>query len=366
MILSSGCMYKHEMPVDQELLNNLGLRDIPRWYRDKYGMTSILGHPTLGQLANAPVNASAGEPSGFNGRAIEYPRNDRNPFNQVDHAGHPSRGNGRWRGSRASGHAGRGRNNNWNRNAHHRHAGYHQNNNWSDMPSVPRSAFPGPVAHGPIAPGPVSHTPVGPPPVSRGPVAPGFVAPGPVHPGPVHPGPVHSGPAHPGPVYPGPVHAGPVAPGHVAPGPVAPGPVAPVAQQSTTDDWNQATPTRKNPVGTDSIISVSTDTSFSAAQGHSTWDFLTAGLGSDARPDNAQRGFRFGQDGNELEDSGPANPSLSALSHLVAESDPIGPNELLLSFGAIGGPVKRPASGQSAGGVPVSAGPETAQKPAKL
>ncbi|KAJ5190449.1 Zinc finger CCCH-type [Penicillium cinerascens] len=37
-----GCLYKHEMPMDLVLLDKLGLRDIPRWYREKYGVTSLL------------------------------------------------------------------------------------------------------------------------------------------------------------------------------------------------------------------------------------------------------------------------------------------------------------------------------------
>ncbi|KAF7593077.1 hypothetical protein BBP40_012094 [Aspergillus hancockii] len=44
-----GCLYKHEMPNDLSTLEKLGLRDIPRWYRDKYGIPSLLpnghGHP---------------------------------------------------------------------------------------------------------------------------------------------------------------------------------------------------------------------------------------------------------------------------------------------------------------------------------
>ncbi|KKK19456.1 hypothetical protein P175DRAFT_0489445 [Aspergillus ochraceoroseus IBT 24754] len=41
-----GCLYKHEMPHDPSMLEKLGLRDIPRWYREKYGISSILpnGH----------------------------------------------------------------------------------------------------------------------------------------------------------------------------------------------------------------------------------------------------------------------------------------------------------------------------------
>ncbi|PYH46781.1 uncharacterized protein BP01DRAFT_390457 [Aspergillus saccharolyticus JOP 1030-1] len=44
-----GCLYKHEMPHDLSMLEKLGLRDIPRWYRDKYNIPSLLpnghGHP---------------------------------------------------------------------------------------------------------------------------------------------------------------------------------------------------------------------------------------------------------------------------------------------------------------------------------
>ncbi|GKZ35567.1 hypothetical protein AbraIFM66950_006266 [Aspergillus brasiliensis] len=42
----NGCLYKHEMPGDPAMLEKLGLRDIPRWYREKYGIPSLLpnGH----------------------------------------------------------------------------------------------------------------------------------------------------------------------------------------------------------------------------------------------------------------------------------------------------------------------------------
>ncbi|KAL5343764.1 hypothetical protein BJX70DRAFT_393815 [Aspergillus crustosus] len=41
-----GCLYKHEMPHDRSMLEKLGLRDIPRWYREKFNIPSILpnGH----------------------------------------------------------------------------------------------------------------------------------------------------------------------------------------------------------------------------------------------------------------------------------------------------------------------------------
>ncbi|EXJ88797.1 hypothetical protein A1O3_01861 [Capronia epimyces CBS 606.96] len=37
-----GCVYKHEMPLDLPTLERIGHRDIPRWYREKYGLGSLL------------------------------------------------------------------------------------------------------------------------------------------------------------------------------------------------------------------------------------------------------------------------------------------------------------------------------------
>jgi hypothetical protein len=45
MILTNwfaGCLYKHEMPTDIFMLEKLGLRDIPRWYREKFNVPSLL------------------------------------------------------------------------------------------------------------------------------------------------------------------------------------------------------------------------------------------------------------------------------------------------------------------------------------
>ena len=36
-----GCMFKHVMPTDRETLSRLGLRDIPRWYREQHGVKSL-------------------------------------------------------------------------------------------------------------------------------------------------------------------------------------------------------------------------------------------------------------------------------------------------------------------------------------
>lgn len=37
-----GCLYKHEMPLDRDVLERLGHRDIPKWYREKHGLGSFL------------------------------------------------------------------------------------------------------------------------------------------------------------------------------------------------------------------------------------------------------------------------------------------------------------------------------------
>ncbi|KAL1966754.1 hypothetical protein VTN77DRAFT_3951 [Rasamsonia byssochlamydoides] len=36
-----GCKFKHEMPMDSPTLAKCGLRDIPQWYREKYGVPSL-------------------------------------------------------------------------------------------------------------------------------------------------------------------------------------------------------------------------------------------------------------------------------------------------------------------------------------
>ncbi len=45
-----GCLYRHEMPLDLGVLQKIGLRDIPRWYREKHGLGSYLagGNTTSG------------------------------------------------------------------------------------------------------------------------------------------------------------------------------------------------------------------------------------------------------------------------------------------------------------------------------
>jgi hypothetical protein len=52
-----GCLYRHEMPLDRPTLEKLGLRDIPRWYREKHRLGSYLaGGNTMGGI-NASSSA---------------------------------------------------------------------------------------------------------------------------------------------------------------------------------------------------------------------------------------------------------------------------------------------------------------------
>ena len=50
-----GCLYRHEMPLDRSTLEKLGLRDIPRWYREKHRLGSYLA----GGNAMSGINLSS-------------------------------------------------------------------------------------------------------------------------------------------------------------------------------------------------------------------------------------------------------------------------------------------------------------------
>jgi hypothetical protein len=58
------------MPLDADLLDKLGLRDIPRWYRDKFGVESLI-HPVQQQRAT-PRLAITEQPQPAS-PAIQYP-----------------------------------------------------------------------------------------------------------------------------------------------------------------------------------------------------------------------------------------------------------------------------------------------------
>ena len=52
-----GCLYRHEMPLDRPTLEKLGLRDIPRWYREKHCLSSYLAG------GNTMIDISASSPT---------------------------------------------------------------------------------------------------------------------------------------------------------------------------------------------------------------------------------------------------------------------------------------------------------------
>lgn len=49
-----GCLYKHEMPLKLEILNALGYQDIPKWYREKYGVGRLTAAPGSGAAVVGP------------------------------------------------------------------------------------------------------------------------------------------------------------------------------------------------------------------------------------------------------------------------------------------------------------------------
>lgn len=107
-----GCLFKHEMPRDPALLARLGLRDIPKWYRDQYGVASIHEDP----YGNYRPQLASTEQPGM--RAIQY-----NTSNNAIGNGNGNNNNnaqyrgptGRYRSPRGVGYPSRGRANHWQR-----------------------------------------------------------------------------------------------------------------------------------------------------------------------------------------------------------------------------------------------------------
>ena len=72
--VSAGCLYKHEMPTDPVMLDKLGLRDIPRWYREKYGVPSLVPGGAHPGRANASNNQNWRDDSDYGAaKSIQYP-----------------------------------------------------------------------------------------------------------------------------------------------------------------------------------------------------------------------------------------------------------------------------------------------------
>ncbi|KAJ5168097.1 uncharacterized protein N7482_003691 [Penicillium canariense] len=121
-----GCLYKHEMPTDPFMLEKLGLRDIPRWYREKYNVPSLL-QPSFSNPRGPNHHAIVDQPTP---KAIQYHATTDNASttgtsgtnNSTTNSttnSHPHRG-GRYKSPRGAGFgAGKGRGNgipNWNKN----------------------------------------------------------------------------------------------------------------------------------------------------------------------------------------------------------------------------------------------------------
>jgi hypothetical protein len=63
-----GCLYKHEMPTDMATLSRLGLREIPRWYREAHGLSANSFINTVSSSANGLIRSRwAPGNSGFYG-----------------------------------------------------------------------------------------------------------------------------------------------------------------------------------------------------------------------------------------------------------------------------------------------------------
>ncbi|KAJ6017550.1 hypothetical protein N7451_000929 [Penicillium sp. IBT 35674x] len=114
--LQQGCMYKHEMPLEPGLIEELGLRDIPRWYREKYNVPSLL-HATY-HRPQAQLSIT-GQPQQ---KAIEYNEPSaasHDHGNNAENANHRVNNSGRFKASRGAHNGkarGNGRSQNSNRN----------------------------------------------------------------------------------------------------------------------------------------------------------------------------------------------------------------------------------------------------------
>ncbi|CAI7567802.1 unnamed protein product [Penicillium glandicola] len=127
-----GCLYKHEMPLDMAMIDKLGLRDIPRWYREKYNVPSLLhagqNRPQLTIADQPPMRALPSPASPTNESFVskmstinENPKLTKSPpqFNKspprgpANRGGHNSFGNHQHRGGGRNGASNGYHGNNW-------------------------------------------------------------------------------------------------------------------------------------------------------------------------------------------------------------------------------------------------------------
>ena len=55
--IQQGCLYKHEMPLDKATLASLGLREVPRWYREQRASIATAARPQKETPINRPWRA---------------------------------------------------------------------------------------------------------------------------------------------------------------------------------------------------------------------------------------------------------------------------------------------------------------------
>ncbi|KAJ5659613.1 hypothetical protein N7507_006064 [Penicillium longicatenatum] len=131
--LQQGCMFKHEMPLEPRLIEELGLRDIPRWYREKFNVASLL-HATYqrpqGQLSTVDRPHQ---------KAIEFNEPSAAPHDRgsnAENANHRINNNGRFktpRGAQNGKARGNGRTHNGNRNMNQAANAMHNTHGMSQM-----------------------------------------------------------------------------------------------------------------------------------------------------------------------------------------------------------------------------------------
>lgn len=134
-------MYKHEMPLEPGLIEELGLRDIPRWYREKYNVPSLLHatyHRPQVQLA------IAGQPQQ---KTIEYNEpsaSSHDRGNNAENANHRVNNSGRFKASRGAHNGkarGNGRSQNSNRNVNSTTNDILNTNGMSHMHNMPANGM---------------------------------------------------------------------------------------------------------------------------------------------------------------------------------------------------------------------------------
>ncbi|KAF4768272.1 hypothetical protein N7455_012386 [Penicillium solitum] len=141
-----GCLYKHEMPTDFHTIEKLGLRDIPRWFREKHNIASLL-HPSRDrpQLAIAnqpPMRALPSSASPTNESSINHvtPKLNKSPpqLNKSPPRGPANRG----------GHNGYGNHNQHRGGGRNGAPSGHHGNNWKGTHRGGRNRNMGNARHG--------------------------------------------------------------------------------------------------------------------------------------------------------------------------------------------------------------------------